>query len=110
MATKKKEVAELEEKRLHDYELVFIVNPEVVDEALEAAVQNVSQFITSKDGVISEVERWGKRRLAYPLKHFLEGSYVLTQFKLGPAFGKELEANLRISEEVLRHLLIKLSG
>jgi len=56
------------------------------------------------------VERWGKRRLAYPIEHFMEGNYVLARFKLKPALSKELEANLRISEELLRHLLIKLSN
>ena len=94
---------------MSDYELVLIISPEVVDKGLDTAIDRVTQFIEEKGGVISDVERWGKRRLAYPIKHFLEGSYVLTRFKLEPALGKELEANLRISEEVLRHLLIKLS-
>ncbi len=96
-----------EGERLCDYELVLIISPEVVEEKFEAAVDNVSRFITGKGGVISNVERWGKRRLAYPIRHFVEGSYVLAKFKLKPEFGKELEANLRISEEVLRHLLVK---
>lgn len=97
----------VEEKQLRDYELVFIISPEVADEALDTAIDNISQFITEKDGIISNVERWGKRRLAYPLGHFMEGNYVLAHFKLKPALSKELEANLRISEVVLRHLLIK---
>jgi len=98
-----------EDKQQRDYELVLIVSPEVTDEALDATIDNVSQFITGKDGVISDVERWGKRKLAYPIKHFMEGSYVLSRFKLKPALSKELEANLQISEAILRHLLIKLS-
>jgi small subunit ribosomal protein S6 len=48
--------------------------------------------------------------LAYPIKHFLEGNYVLTRFKISPARCKELETNLKISEEIIRHLLIKVSG
>jgi small subunit ribosomal protein S6 len=56
------------------------------------------------------VEKWGKKKLAYPIKHFLEGNYVLTRFKVSPAQCKELEANLKITEEVLRHLLIKSNG
>jgi len=104
----KKELKE-EDKQQRDYELVLIVSPEVTDEALDATIDNVSQFITGKDGVISDVERWGKRKLAYPIKHFMEGSYVLSRFKLKPALSKELEANLQISEAILRHLLIKLS-
>lgn len=97
-----------EGKQLRDYELVLVVSPEVAEEEFEAAIDNVSKFITDNGGTISDIDRWGKRRLAYPIKHFVEGNYVLTRFRLGPAHGKELEENLRISEEVLRHLVIKL--
>ncbi len=104
------EAAKVDDHRLQDYELVLIISPEVGDEALDATIDSVSKFITGSGGTISNVERWGKRRLAYPIKHFTEGSYVLTQFKLEPALNKEFEANLQISEEVLRHLLIKLGS
>ena len=103
-----KKVLEAEDKQLRDYELVLIVSPEVVEEKFDATIDNVSQLITEKGGTISNVEQWGKRRLAYPIEHFMEGSYVLTRFRLKPALSKELEANLRISEEVLRHLLVKI--
>ena len=99
-----------EDKQLRDYELVVIINPEVIDEALDSIVDNVSQFITENGGTISNVERWGKRRLAYPIKHFMEGNYVLTQFKLSPKLDKKFETSLQISEEVLRHLLVRVSG
>ncbi len=99
-----------EDKQLRDYELVLVISPEVAEEEFEATIDNVSRFVTEKGGTISDIERWGKRRLAYPIIHFVEGSYVLARFKLRPAFGKELEANLRISEEVLRHLLIRLDS
>jgi len=103
-------VLKVEDKQLRDYELVLIISPEVVEEKFDATIDNVSQFITGKNGIISDVDRWGKRRLAYPVEHFMEGSYVLIRFKLKPALSKELEANLQISEEVLRHLLVKLSS
>jgi len=105
-----KEALKVEDKQPRDYELVFIISPEVEDGALDATIDNVSQFITGKGGTISDVERWGKRRLAYPIKHFREGSYVLARFKMKPVLSKELEANLQISEEVLRHLLIKVGS
>jgi len=87
---------------------VLITSPELADEVLEATVDSVSKFVTESGGAVSDVERWGKRKLAYPLKHFMEGNYVLARFKMNPASGKQLEANLRISEDVLRHLLIRL--
>lgn len=97
-------------EQLRDYELVVIVSPELAEEGLEATIDKISQLITAKGGAISEIERWGKRKLAYPIRHFAEGSYILARFKLGSAFTRELEANLRISDEVLRHLLVKLEA
>lgn len=101
------EELKVEDKQLRDYELVFIISPEVGEETLEATVGSVNQFITGKGGVISDEERWGKRKLAYPIKSLLEGNYVLTRFKMKPIWSRELEANLQISEEILRHLLIR---
>ena len=105
-----RKAAKIEDKQLRDYELVLIISPDVEDERLDTTIEKVSQFITERDGTISEVDRWGKRRLAYPIEHFTEGNYVLSRFKLKPTVSKEFEANLQISEEVLRHLLIKLSS
>jgi len=105
-----KEVAEKKDEQLRDYELVLIVSPEIAEEGFEAILEKTSQFITGNGGVVSDVERWGKKRLAYPIDHFMEGSYVLTRFKLKPTSGKELKANLQISEDVLRHLLIRVDG
>jgi small subunit ribosomal protein S6 len=104
---RKKPVKKAEDTRLKDYELVYIINPEVTDEALETRLNDISQFITGREGVISSVDKWGKKKLAYPLKHYLEGNYVLTRFKISPSRCQELEANLKISEDVLRHLLVK---
>ena len=104
-----KKALEVEEK-LYDYEMVYIISPEVVEEKLDAAIDNVNQFITGKGGTVSEVERWGKRKLAYPIKHFIEGSYVLARFKMKPTTSRELEGKLQISDEVLRHLLIRLGS
>jgi small subunit ribosomal protein S6 len=105
-----KQALKAEEVQLCDYELVVIISPEVADEKLEAMIDNISKFITERGGVISSVDRWGKRKLAYPIKHFVEGNYVLAQFKSKAALGKELEARLQILEEVVRHLLIKLGS
>ena len=107
---RKKEAVIVEDKQNQDYELVFILSPELADEALEAKLEEINQFITSRDGVVTEVDRWGKRKLAYPVAHFLEGTYILARFQLSPAKCKELEASLKISEEVLRHLLIKVGS
>jgi small subunit ribosomal protein S6 len=91
----------------NDYELTFIVHPEVADDALDPIINNFTQYITNKAGTVVEVARWGRKKLAYPIKHVMEGSYVSIKFKLDPAANKELETNLKISEKLIRYLLIK---
>jgi small subunit ribosomal protein S6 len=107
---KKKIEQTVKDTKSQEYELVYILKPEISDEALETSANNVTQFITSREGVVDAVDKWGKKKLAYPIKHFLEGNYILTKFKISPARCKELEANLRISEDVIRHLLIKVGS
>jgi len=95
-----------EELGLRDYELTVVIAPETSEEKLEASVESISRYVTSRGGSVSDVRKWGKRKLAYPIKHSIEGYYFLFQFKMRPQDGRELENNLRISEEVLRYLLI----
>ena len=70
-------------------------------------MDKVNQFIGDKDGIVEETERWGIKKLAYPIKRFMSGNYILTRFKLEPKFIRELGTNLSASEEVLRHLVVK---
>lgn len=98
----------MEAKQLRDYELVAIISPEIADEDVPAALDKMGQFITDRGGTITEVNQWGRRKLAYPIQQFLEGNYVLTQFKIEPKMTAELEASLRLAEEILRHLLVRL--
>ncbi len=92
---------------MNNYELVTVISPEVDDEGMTGIVDKVSKFISDKDGIVEETDRWGMKKLAYPIKRFLEANYMLTRFKLEPKFVIELEANLRASEEILRHLIVK---
>ncbi|MBI2287488.1 MAG: 30S ribosomal protein S6 [Chloroflexi bacterium] len=98
------------DKKLRDYELVLIISPRLSDEEAEVAINNVSRYITNGEGTITEIVKWGKRKLAYPIKDFTEANYVLVKFQLGPALDKGLEAQLRISEEILRHLLVRVGN
>lgn len=92
---------------MRDYELVVIISPEVPEEEVPAAIERVGQAIASRGGEVKEVDQWGRRKLAYPIKRCSEGNYVLTQLRLDPARTAELEAGLRLSEEVIRHLLVR---
>jgi len=93
---------------LRDYELVVIISPEVAEEEIPGTLEKIGRFITERGGSITEVNQWGRRKLAYPIKNFMEGNYVLTQFKMEPGSTADLEASLGISEEILRHLLVRL--
>jgi len=92
---------------LHDYELTVIVSPQVTDDDLPGVVDKVSKLITDKGGEITEVNKWGRRKLAYPINRFEEGNYFLARFKLGADKIADMERSLLISEELLRHLVIK---
>jgi small subunit ribosomal protein S6 len=92
---------------LHKYELVTILSPQLGEEELPAAVERINSFIVSRGGEVTNVDQWGRRRLAYPIQRFNEGSYFVTDLALESTRAAELDANLRISEEVIRHLLVR---
>jgi small subunit ribosomal protein S6 len=92
---------------LRDYELVVILSPELAEEDIPAAIDRLSQLIVDRGGEVKDVDRWGRRKLAYPINKHLEGNYLVTQVRLDPNRTSDVEAGLRISEEVLRHLLLR---
>ena len=92
---------------MRDYELVVILSSELAEEEVPAAIDRLSQLIADRGGEVREVNRWGRRKLAYPIKRQTEGNYLVTQVKLDPRRTSDIEAGLRISEEVLRHLLVR---
>jgi small subunit ribosomal protein S6 len=92
---------------LRDYELTVVFNPEIAEEDLPAEIERVNELIAQKGGVVGEANRWGRRRLAYPIKRHREGNYVLTPLKLQADVAAELERNLRGFEQILRYLLVK---
>ena len=95
---------------MRDYELTVVISPSVADDEVTATLEKkVSQLITERGGSITEVKPWGRKKLAYPIKNHNEGNYVLTIFKMDPNLTAELESSLELSEEILRHLLVRLS-
>jgi len=89
------------------YELMFILKPEVSEEEQKAAGGKIKDLIRAGKGEVIKEDAWGKRVLAYPIKHFSEGLYHLLHFKSTPAKVKELEKKLSLESEVLRFLLTK---
>jgi small subunit ribosomal protein S6 len=92
---------------LQGYEIVTIVDPQIADEDVPKTSEKINEFITSRGGSIARVQRWGRRRLAYPLQRHTEAHYLLTTFALEPQHASELEADLVLAQEVLKHMVIK---
>ena len=93
---------------MHEYEMMYILRPELDEAAVAAAIAKVSELVTGRGGEVTKAEPWGRRRLAYPIKLCREGQYVLTQYKLDPKALADMESTLRISDEVIRYLVIRL--
>jgi small subunit ribosomal protein S6 len=92
---------------LRDYEILYIVRPELDEEQLQAAIATVDKLIQSLGGATQKTDVWGRRRLAYEVRHLREGQYVLTDFQIDPARVPELEGTLKISDTVFRHLVVR---
>jgi small subunit ribosomal protein S6 len=95
---------------MRNYELAFIIRSTVAAEGVTNVVEQVSQFVKSGNGEVTSVNVWGRRTLAYPIEKHREGTYVLCQVKLPPAALDELERNLKLSEEIIRYLLVKVEA
>lgn len=90
-----------------DYELGFILNPEVSEEEAKAMLDRIERVVTSNDGQIVKVNQWGRRRLAYPIERHRDGLYTFIDMILTPESVIELERTLKVSEIVLRHMVRK---
>lgn len=90
---------------MYNYETLFVINPELEEEATKAMVQKFSDIITKGGGEIVSVDEWGKKKLAYPIEDRTEGYYVLTTFNATGDLPSELERNYRITEDVMRYLV-----
>lgn len=88
-----------------DYEIGFILNPEVNEEQTRAILERIEQIVANYDGQVFKVNQWGRRRLAYPIDHHRDGYYVFIDTILTPETIAELDRTLKVSEEVLRHLI-----
>jgi len=95
---------------MRDYELIYIVHPQVDQEGLAAVIEEVKGLIESTGGTVHRVEPWGLRRLAYPIQKVREGQYVYMEIGLEPEGVAELERGLKLKESVIRHLVVRIEG
>ncbi|HEV2579841.1 MAG TPA: 30S ribosomal protein S6 [Ktedonobacteraceae bacterium] len=90
-----------------DYELGFILNPEVNEEQTGAVLTRISQVVSNHDGQIVRVNQWGRRRMAYPIDHHRDGHYIFMDMILTPETVAELDRTLKVTEDVLRHMVVR---
>lgn len=90
------------------YELMFIVRPDMADEDLEKLISNLESTVTSASGSIKSVDRMGKRRLAYMVRKFREGVYILMTIEGEGAVVHELERRLRVTEPVIKFMTVRI--
>lgn len=90
---------------MRNYEVAFIAHPDLNDEALLALIDKVKGWIEASGGTLGEIDRWGRRRLAYPIRKQREGQYVFLPAQLPPPATRELERNLRLTEQIMRFMI-----
>jgi len=94
-----------------DYEVTYIVRPNLEETEVDTRIEQLAETLRQNGGeVVGEIEKMGKRRLAYEIDDVREGFYVVMKFKSEPATAKELERQMRLNEDVMRALLINLDN
>lgn len=90
---------------MNNYELMFIIEAALEDDKKEATVEMVKEII-SAGGQVGKVDLWGMKKLAYPIEKKSEGYYVLVEFAADAELPKELDRRLKISDSVIRHIIV----
>ena len=91
---------------MREYEIVYVIRTDLSDEDRAAKIERIHSLFTDNGGQLGKVEDWGKRVLAYPIKHCTDGYYGLAEFQLSPENVKPIEERLNIDEEILRYQTI----
>ena len=93
---------------MRDYELMVVLTPEHDDDGVAATTERVKSLVTARGGEVVDVQPWGRRRLAYPIKRLRDGYYAVAKLKLDPEAAEPLDRSLRLTEPVIRHMLVRL--
>ena len=93
---------------MNHYETIYIVNPTLDDDSLKEAIDKFSDLIKKLKGTIVKINEWGKRKLAYDVKRFDKGYYVVLDFCALPKMLTELERNLKLDDRILKYITVKI--
>jgi len=92
---------------MHQYEIVVVMRADLTAEDVTTHVDTITGWVTAREGQVVQVDHWGRRKLAYPIRKQRDGYYVLLKAELPPAAPVEIERNLRITEDILRFLVTR---
>jgi ribosomal protein S6 len=92
---------------MNQYEVLYVIIPELDEEANQSVQDKFAKIITDNGGEIEKTDVWGKRRLAYAIDYKTEGFYVLVNFSAKPELPRELERNLRNDERIMRYMVTR---
>ena len=92
---------------MNNYELLYIINNDLADEAKEALIAKLNGVVTENGGSVESVEKWGTKKLAYTINFKNEGYYVLVNFAAEATLPSELERIMRINDDVVRFMVVK---
>ncbi|MFO8033631.1 MAG: 30S ribosomal protein S6 [Candidatus Bipolaricaulota bacterium] len=95
---------------LRAYELLYILRPDLDEEQRHGKIAKVEQVIQTLDGQVEKTDEWGSRILAYDIRNFREGYYVLVNFTLPPEQVRELEGRFKMEDELLRYQVVRRNG
>ena len=91
---------------MREYESIFVLNPDVSDSQVEAELEKIREFVVSKKGEVTEIQKWGRRKLAYEIGKNREGNYTLIRFQSDSAVPQELERRYRLNENMIRFMTV----
>ena len=91
---------------MNSYEVLYIVKPDMEEEARAALISKFSELVTNNGGEVENVDEWGSRKLAYAINYITEGYYVLMNFKAKSDFPAELDRLMIINENIMRNMIV----
>jgi small subunit ribosomal protein S6 len=92
---------------LYNYEIALIIRPEIEEEGQTALIERLSELLTSDGGEVADVETWGLRRLAYPIRKIQDGYYYFIHGQFSASVLPELDRTVKLNEDILRHMVIR---
>ncbi|MHB0884809.1 MAG: 30S ribosomal protein S6 [Bacillota bacterium] len=92
---------------MRKYEVMYIIRPDLDEEQTTAVIEKFQNLLINQGATVTKTEKWGKRRLSYELKGYLEGQYVVVQFESEPGAAAELERVMKITDEIVREMVIR---